>query len=121
MTTTRIPAEVLTRAGLPAADAENWAASAPGPHGTFTAAAGAVSVFLSRGEALARRLPAPAGRSADERAAREGVAGIITRAPERVPRAHAGALYDALTPHRTRPLTLDALGRRAPPLPPRPP
>jgi len=109
MTTTRIPAEVLTRAGLPAADAENWAASAPGPHGTFTAAAGAVSVFLSRGEALARRLPAPAGSSADERAAREAIAGIMTGARERFLRAHAAALYNALTADRTRPLRLDAL------------
>src|SRR2546423_12869368 len=106
MTTTRIPAEVLTRAGLPAADAENWAASAPGPHGTFTAAAGAVSVFLSCGEALARRLPAPAGSSAHERAAREAIARIMTRPPERLPPAHPAA------PHHPPP--------PPPPPPPRP-
>ena len=109
MTTAHIAPEVLTRAGLPAAEAENWAASAPDPHGTFAAASDVVSVFLSRGEALVRRLPAPARRSADERAAREVIAGIMTSARERFLRAHAAALYDALTADRTRPLRLDAL------------
>ncbi|HEV8278922.1 MAG TPA: enoyl-CoA hydratase-related protein [Streptosporangiaceae bacterium] len=109
MTTAHIPPEVLTRAGLPAAEAENWAASAPHPHGTFAAASDVVSVFLSRGEALVRRLPAPARCSADERAAREVIAGIMTGARERFLRAYAAALYDALTADRTRPLRLDAL------------
>jgi thioesterase DpgC len=109
MTTAGVPAEVLTRAGLPAAEAENWAASAPGPHGVFTAAADAVSGFLGRGQALVRRLPPPAGCSADERAAREAIGAVMTGARERFLRAHTAALYDALTAGRSRALRLDAL------------
>jgi thioesterase DpgC len=109
MTTARIPAEVLTRAGLSAADAEDWAASAPGAHGTFTAAAGAIGVFLGHGQALVRRLPAPAGCTADERAARAAIDGVMNGAREQFLRSHAAALYDALTAGRTRSLRLAEL------------
>jgi len=109
MTTARVPSEVLTRAGLPTAEAENWAASAPGTHTIFAAAADAVSAFLGHGQALVRRLPPPADCSADERAAREAIGAVMTDARERFLRAHAAALYDALTSGRTRARRLDAL------------
>ena len=59
MTTARLPAAVLARAGLPVAEVADWSASAPGPQDSFPAAAEAVSIFLGRGQALTRRLPAP--------------------------------------------------------------
>ena len=69
MTTARLPAAVLARAGLSAAEVADWSASALGPQDSFPAAAEAVSAFLARGRALARCLPAPAACTADERAA----------------------------------------------------
>src|SRR5215468_5208446 len=64
MTTARLPAAALARAGLSAAEVADWSASAPGPQDSFPAAAEAVSVFLGRGQALIRRLPAPAACTA---------------------------------------------------------
>ena len=114
MTTAHLPAEVLIRAGLPAADAANWAVSAPGPQESFPAAAAAVSAFLGRGQALIRRLPAPEGCTADERAARESIGAVMNAAREQFLRFHTAALYDALTGGRTRPLRLgDLVGEAA--------
>src|SRR5215510_4869788 len=73
MTTADLPAGVLARAGLSAAEAEGWSASAPGPQDSFPAAAEAVSLFLGRGQALIRRLPGTAACTADERAARAAI------------------------------------------------
>ena len=113
MTTARLPAAALARAGLSAAEVADWSASAPGPPDTFPAAAEAVSVFLGRGQALARRLPAPAASTADERAAREAIGGVMNGAREHFLRAHTAALYDALTVGRTRPLRLGELVAQA--------
>ena len=109
MTVAGLPAGLLTRAGLPAADAEDWAASAPVPQDSFPAAAAEVSVFLGRGQALIRRLPAPAGCTADEGAAREAIGGAMNGARDQFLGAHAAALYDALTAGQTRPLRLGEL------------
>src|SRR5215469_3150163 len=102
MTAAHVPAELLSRAGLSTAEVEEWAASAPAIEGSFTAAAGAVSVFLARGQALSRRLPAPAAATADERAAREAIGAVMNGAREQFLRSHTAALYDALTAGRTR-------------------
>ena len=108
MATALIPAEVLERAGLSAADAGDWAAAAPGPHhGSFTAAASAISLFLTRGQALLGRLPAPTACTADEHAAREAIAGVMNGARESFLRSHAAGLYDALTGRCSRSLRLD--------------
>lgn len=109
MTTARLPAGVLARAGLPAAEVEDWSASAPGPRDSFPAAAEAVSVFLGRGQALTRRLPAPAACTADERTAREAIGRVMNGARGHFLRSHTAALYDALTAGRTRPLRLGEL------------
>src|SRR5262249_41008968 len=77
MTTANSPAEVLERAGLPSAEVEGWLASAPDPHPPFRAAANAASAFLTRGQALARRLPGPARCTPAERTAPEAITGII--------------------------------------------
>jgi thioesterase DpgC len=112
MTTVHFPAEVLNRAGLPAADVADWTASdwttpAPDPPGLFKAAASSVSVFLTRGQALLRRLPDPARGTADERAARETIAGIMNAARESFLRSHAADLYDAVTDRCTRSLRVE--------------
>jgi thioesterase DpgC len=109
MTTARVPAELLSRAGLSGTDVADWAASAPGQQRSFTAAAGAISVFLGRGQALAGRLPTQAGCTADERAAREAIDAAMNAARDDFLRSHAGALYDGLTANRTRPLRLGEL------------
>ncbi|HEY7360781.1 MAG TPA: hypothetical protein VH642_08225, partial [Streptosporangiaceae bacterium] len=106
MTTADLPAGVLARAGFSAAEAEGWSASAPGPQDSFPAAAEAVSLFLGRGQALIRRLPAPTACTADERAARAAIGGVMNGAREHFLRSHTAALYDALTAGRTRPLRL---------------
>jgi thioesterase DpgC len=102
MTTVHSPAAVLERAGLPAAEVEEWAAPAPDPRGVFTAAAAGVGVFLTRGRALIQRLPDPVRRSADEHAAAEVIAGMMDAARENFLRWHAAALYDAVTDRCTR-------------------
>jgi len=109
MTAAHVPAELLSRAGLSAAEVEDWAASAPAPPGPFPAAADAVGAFLGRGQALSRRLPAPAGCTAGERAAREAIGAVMNGAREQFLRAHTAALYDALTVGRTRSLRLGEL------------
>jgi (3,5-dihydroxyphenyl)acetyl-CoA 1,2-dioxygenase len=115
MSTARLPpgpptlADVLERAGLSAAEAGDWTASVPGQGGSFGAAAEAVSAFLARGQGLMQRLPGPARRTAGERAARAAIASMMDGARERFLRAHAAALYDAVTGGRTRSLRVEAL------------
>ncbi|HUY49910.1 MAG TPA: enoyl-CoA hydratase/isomerase family protein [Streptosporangiaceae bacterium] len=109
MTTVHVGAEVLERAGLPAAEAAAWAASPPDPRGSFDAAADAVSRFLSTGQAFITRLPGPARRSADEQAARDAIAGTMDGARESFLRLHAEGLYDALTGCCSRSLRLAEL------------
>jgi (3,5-dihydroxyphenyl)acetyl-CoA 1,2-dioxygenase len=109
MTMAPFPAEVFEHAGLPAAEAQDWAASAPGPLGSFEASADALSVFLGRGQALVRPLPGPAHGTTGERAAREAIAGLMDGARESFLRSHAAGLYDALTARRTRSLRLEEL------------
>jgi thioesterase DpgC len=113
MTTSRLPAgtglEVLKRAGLPAAEVTGWASAAPGPEGSFTAAAEGVRVFLGRGQSLIDRLPGRARGPAGERAAREVIAAAMNEARDRFLRAHAAELYDTLTSSCARPVRLEDL------------
>jgi (3,5-dihydroxyphenyl)acetyl-CoA 1,2-dioxygenase len=99
------------RAGLSAADVADWAAAAPVPlpDGSFQAAAGALGVFLARGQALARRLPGPARGSPDEQAARQAITGVMNDARDGFLRSHAADLYDVLTGRCTRPLRVEEL------------
>ena len=113
MTAARFPADVLGQAGLSPADTLDWAASAPGPGPlsgeSFRAAAGAVSDFLIRGQALMRRLPARTACTEKEQAARDAVTGLMNDAREDFLRSHTAALYDALTGDLARALRLDEL------------
>jgi thioesterase DpgC len=97
------------RAGFSQAEVGDWAASAPGPHGSLDAAADAASRFLTRGGELMRRLPDPAACTADEHAAREAIAAIMNDARENFLRSHAGGLYDLLTSRRSRSLRVEEL------------
>ncbi len=109
MTTTPVPAELLGRAGLPAAGVAAWAAALPDPRGPLDAAAAALSQFLAAGQALSSRLPARAHRSADEQAARDVLVTAMDGARDGFLRVHADALYDALTGGYTRSLRLAEL------------
>jgi (3,5-dihydroxyphenyl)acetyl-CoA 1,2-dioxygenase len=109
MTTAHLPADVLERAGLPAADVAGWAASAPQHRESFSAAAEAVRVFLARGQVLAGRLPAAARCTPGERAARQAIVTVLDDARDSFLRDHAQALYEALTSDYTRPLRLEEL------------
>jgi thioesterase DpgC len=100
-------ADVLTRAGLSAAEVEAWEASWPSGRGTFPAAADAVSTFLTRGQALIRRLPAQARCTDGERAARDAVTHLMNHARENFLRSHAADLYDAVTDRCARPRRLE--------------
>jgi thioesterase DpgC len=109
MTTTPVPAELLGRAGLPAAGVAAWAAALPDPRGPLDAAAVALSQFLAAGQALSSRLPDRAHRSADEQAARDVLVTAMDGARDGFLRVHADALYDALTGGCTRSLRLTEL------------
>jgi len=110
MTTAQFPAEVLERAGLPATEAGDWAASAPGPDaGPFEAAAEAVTVFLARGQGFIQRLPAAARGTPGELAARAALAAMMDQARESFLRSHAAGLYDTLTGGCTRSLRVEEL------------
>ena len=109
MTTIPIPTEILERAGLSPADMADWAAAAPAWPGSFKIAAGAISMFLTRGQALIRRLPAPTAGTADQNAARQAIAGVMNDARESFLLSHAAGLYDALTDRCTRSFRLDEL------------
>jgi (3,5-dihydroxyphenyl)acetyl-CoA 1,2-dioxygenase len=109
MTTAHLPEGLLERAGLSATDVAGWAAAAPPRAGSFQASAGAVSGFLARGQALARRLPGPARGTPDEQAARQAIAGIMNTVREEFLRAHAADLYDTLTDRCARPVRVEEL------------
>ena len=113
MTTVRLPAGVLAGAGLPAAEVEAWAASAPGPGESLRAAGGALSRFTGRGRELAALLPARGKGTEAEQAARTAISDAMTSARETFLRAHAADLYAALTGHYSRWLRLEELMEQA--------
>jgi (3,5-dihydroxyphenyl)acetyl-CoA 1,2-dioxygenase len=121
VTAVRFPTALLERAGLPASDVADWAASAPAaapepeqvPGGSFRAAADAVVAFLAGGQALAGRLPETPRCTPDERAARRAITGAMDDARDRFLRAYAADVYDALTDRCTRPLRVEELLQRA--------
>jgi (3,5-dihydroxyphenyl)acetyl-CoA 1,2-dioxygenase len=89
----------MTTAPLSAPDLTDWVSSQPAADGPFGPVSQAVSAFLVRGQELAGRLP-------DARAA---ISEILNGARDAYLRAHAAALYDALTQGCTRPLRVEDL------------
>jgi thioesterase DpgC len=114
MTTAHFPDGLLERAGLAADDVAQWV-TAPAPAGPddYPAAARAASAFLTRGDDLLQRLPAPAGSTDDERAAREAITRLMNRARDDFLRSHTAGLYDDLTGHGTRWLRVEELAAAA--------
>jgi (3,5-dihydroxyphenyl)acetyl-CoA 1,2-dioxygenase len=106
MTTPTWPADLLARAGLPAAEAAAWAATAPEPggRGGFPAAADNVSRFLSQGLVLRQRLPARGHGTAAEQVARDTIGTVLHEARDMFLRAHTADLYELLTSRCTQPL-----------------
>ncbi len=109
MSTDRIPPAVLERAGLSLVDAIAWFEAVPSPERPFDAQAHATTEFVELGLAMTRRLPAPARRTDDERAAAAAIRHSLDQAREGFLRAHAEELYDRLTGRLTRWLRLDQL------------
>jgi thioesterase DpgC len=103
----------LQRAGLSAAEVAGWAQSAPpvqlGSGDSFVAAAEALSGFLSRGLALAGRLPSRTERTELEENAAEAISAALTAARRTFLGAHAEELYAALTEGGAKSLRVEAL------------
>jgi thioesterase DpgC len=110
MTTPPRPADVLARAGLPAAEVAAWASATPEPGGAgFPAAADSVSRYLSQGLALRQRLPARGHGTGAAQAARDTIGTLLDEARQMFLRAHTADLYDVLTSGHTRPLRVAEL------------
>jgi thioesterase DpgC len=107
--TGQLPPGVLERAGLSAADVAAWDASVPTPQAAFAAQASVAGEFLTGGLALIARLPDPARRTDDERAAAAAINLSLNSARESFLRSRAAELYDALTDGLRRSLRLDQL------------
>jgi (3,5-dihydroxyphenyl)acetyl-CoA 1,2-dioxygenase len=97
-------------------EATAWAAAAAEdlePDGDFEAAASSTTAYLERGESLLAELPEPARRDERQQEQATVIAGALTQTRERFLRAHAEALYAALTDDLATPLRLDELVYRA--------
>lgn len=109
MTSVAIPADALTRAGFPADEAAEWAASSPVAGKQFPEAAADLSSYLVRGRDLLTRLPQRSQRSAAETSAWQALTTRLNAARGDFLLAHATTLYDTLTSRRTRWLRVEEL------------
>jgi (3,5-dihydroxyphenyl)acetyl-CoA 1,2-dioxygenase len=94
--------DALQQAGLSSSEVADWAQAAPltqpGSPDSFRAAADALSGFLSRGLALADRLPSHRTAMTEaEHAAAAAISSALTDARKTFLRAHVEELYAALT------------------------
>jgi len=94
--------EPLVAAGLAAGDAERWSKAQPRKSAAFAADCRTFSTFWQASSRLLGRLPPPAQRKERERAAARVIQEAAREARVRFMRAHADAVYDALTAKRTR-------------------
>jgi len=94
----------LAAAGLSLAELEEWQASEPKPTASFEAASAATTAHLVRGEELLGRLPARPERSDAEAEAATLLKGALDEVRSRFLRAHADAVYAALTDDLRRPI-----------------
>ncbi len=111
MTTPPGPADLLARAGLPAAEVAAWTAAVPEPggRGRFPAAADSLSRFLGQGLALRQRLPARGLGTAAQQVASDTIGTLLDEAREKFLGAHTADMYDLLTSGHTRPLRVAEL------------
>jgi thioesterase DpgC len=103
------PIECLTTAGLSAADAQAWLQSEPDGTGNFAADSQRYSRFWTTSVRLAGRLPPRARRNDKEGAAAGAIVGRVRASRLRFLRAHADALYDALTGNKSRFVRIERL------------
>jgi (3,5-dihydroxyphenyl)acetyl-CoA 1,2-dioxygenase len=106
-----VPADVLERAGLPAAEAKAWAATATEQVASFEADAASTSWFLTRGQQLQALISDrdSGGRPPAQQAAWDAITTATDRARDAFLSAHAGALYEVLTGNRARSVRLEEL------------
>jgi (3,5-dihydroxyphenyl)acetyl-CoA 1,2-dioxygenase len=107
----QLQADVLERAGLPAAEAQTWVFDEPDVGGPLDAAGQVLSGYLARGADLRSRLPGPGdpGRTDDVRAARDAIAAAMNAARDQFLALHAIGLYNTLTGERSRSVRLEDL------------
>lgn len=103
----------LLRVGLSRETAEAWARAAPAHTTEFAADRDAYRDFWRRSDELLARLPQKAARDAAQSAAAETLRTCARASRDRFLRAHAAAVYDALTAGRRSFLRLEALCARA--------
>ncbi len=103
------PPEILTGAGLPEEEVAIWRRAERVEFGSFPASVRAVSEYLTRGQALAARLPERPARSEAEAAAAAAIADALNAARVSFLRGHAEELYSALTGNLTRAVRVDDL------------
>ncbi len=100
--------ELLVSTGLPAREVAAWRKSAPVKAGPF-AGRRKFSAYWQKSSQLLGRLPPPARRNEKENLAARLIQGAATEARKLFLRAHADAVYDALTAKRTRFVRLEEL------------
>ena len=88
---------LLDAAGIPPSDIDAWRASEPEQSASFESASVATCAHLVRGEELLGRLPARPGRTEAEAGAAVLLKTELDAARSRFLRAHADAVYAALT------------------------
>jgi thioesterase DpgC len=103
----------LAQAGLPSGEIDAWARALPADASQLSSEVGACGAFWVRSRELLARLPAKAARNAAEAAAAGTILSLARASRGRFLRAHALAVYDALTARRSSFLRVDELCRRA--------
>jgi thioesterase DpgC len=98
------PNTILEAAGLAPSEVAAWASSEPGAAAGFAHASAAASTHFALGEELLGRLPARHDRSDTEAAAAAFLKASLDRERARFLRAHADAIYAALTDDLRRPV-----------------
>lgn len=107
MTTVDTPSHPLAR------EAGQWGQSTPAPTGAFERDAATFSDFWRRGGALLDKLPAKARRDAAEQALAQQILEAARAARTTFMKAHAAALYDALTDSKRRHVRVEVLAYEA--------
>lgn len=103
----------LAQAGLPAGEIAAWALALPPGAADLSSDSNACGAFWARSRELLARLPGKAARNAAEATAAGTILSLARESRRCFLRAHALAVYDALTDRRSSFLRVDELCRRA--------
>jgi len=102
-------ADTLVAAGLPTKDVSGWERARPRKTGSFAVDRRIFGPYWQQSARLLDQLPPKARRSPREDIAARLIQGAAIDARERFLRAHADAVYDALTARRTKFVRLERL------------